>query len=70
MKSSIRSTESASRSDECASRRGEKKVSNEGYFMGNDRFFAMTFAGAYPHYLAKAEKKGRIKDEVDELFAG
>jgi hypothetical protein len=22
----------------------------------------------YPHYLAKAEKKGRTKAEVDELF--
>ena len=33
-----------------------------------DRVFKMTFAGVYPHYLAKAEKKGRTKDEVDQVI--
>lgn len=28
----------------------------------------MSFAGVYPHYLAKAEKKGRTKAEVDEII--
>jgi hypothetical protein len=28
----------------------------------------MTFASVYPHYLAKAEKKGRTKAEVDEVI--
>jgi len=28
----------------------------------------MSFAGVYPHYVAKAEKKGRTKDEVDECI--
>lgn len=28
----------------------------------------MSFAGVYPHYLAKAEKKGRTKSEVDEII--
>ena len=36
--------------------------------MANDRVFAMSFAGVYPHYVTKAEKKGRKKDEVDEVI--
>lgn len=28
----------------------------------------MSFAGVYPHYVAKAEKKGRTRDEVDECI--
>ena len=36
--------------------------------MPNDRVFAMSFAGVYPHYVAKAEKKGRTREEVDEVI--
>ena len=36
--------------------------------MANDRVFRMSFAGVYPHYLLKAEKKGRKKKEVDEVI--
>ncbi|GAB3324735.1 DUF2200 domain-containing protein [Larkinella ripae] len=28
----------------------------------------MSFASVYPHYLQKAEKKGRTKAEVDEII--
>ena len=28
----------------------------------------MSFARVYPHYVAKAEKKGRTKAEVDEII--
>ncbi|HNG56171.1 MAG TPA: DUF2200 domain-containing protein [Solirubrobacterales bacterium] len=28
----------------------------------------MSFGSVYPHYVAKAEKKGRSKDEVDEII--
>ena len=28
----------------------------------------MSFAGVYPHYIAKAEKKNRTKAEVDEII--
>lgn len=28
----------------------------------------MSFAGVYPHYINKAEKKGRTKAEVDEII--
>lgn len=33
-----------------------------------ERVFAMTFASVYPHYVAKAEKKGRTKAEVDQII--
>jgi len=28
----------------------------------------MTFASVYPHYIAKAERKGRTKEEVDTII--
>ena len=28
----------------------------------------MSFAGVYPHYLKKAETKGRTKEELDEVI--
>ena len=34
----------------------------------NSRVFKMSFAGVYPHYVRKAEKKGRTKAEVDEII--
>jgi len=30
--------------------------------------YAMSFASVYPHYVAKAEKKGRTRKEVDEVI--
>ena len=30
--------------------------------------FKMSFASVYPHYIAKAEKKGRTADEVNEII--
>lgn len=32
------------------------------------RVYKMSFAGVYPHYIQKAEKKGRTKAEVDEII--
>lgn len=32
------------------------------------RVFAMSFASVYPLYVQKAEKKGRTKEEVDEVI--
>lgn len=34
----------------------------------NERVYKMSFAGVYPHYIQKAEKKGRTKAEVDEVI--
>lgn len=33
-----------------------------------ERIYRMSFASVYPHYLAKAEKKGRSKAEVDTII--
>ena len=32
------------------------------------RIYAVSFADVYPHYITKAEKKGRTKAEVDEVI--
>ncbi|SDD69115.1 DUF2200 domain-containing protein [Niabella drilacis] len=34
----------------------------------NARVYKMSFAGVYPHYIQKAEKKGRTKEEVDTVI--
>ena len=36
--------------------------------MDHSRVYKMSFAGVYPHYIAKAEKKGRTKEEVDIII--
>jgi hypothetical protein len=33
-----------------------------------ERILKMSFAGVYPHYITKAEKKGRTHAEVDEII--
>lgn len=35
--------------------------------MAKHRIYGVSFASVYPHYIAKAEKKGRTKAEVDEI---
>src|SRR5262245_33934882 len=32
------------------------------------KIYAMSFASVYPHYVAKAQRKGRTKTEVDEII--
>lgn len=36
--------------------------------MNNDRLYKMSFARVYPLYLAKVERKGHTKVEVDEII--
>jgi hypothetical protein len=36
--------------------------------MDKHRIYAMSFASVYPLYVAKAEKKGRTKKEVDDII--
>ena len=36
--------------------------------MSKHRIYTSSVASVYPHYLAKAEKKGRTKAEVDEII--
>ena len=36
--------------------------------MENSRVYKMSFASVYPHYIQKAEKKGRTQEEVDTII--
>ena len=36
--------------------------------MARHRIYTMSVASVYPHYVAKAEKKGRTKAEVDAII--
>ena len=37
--------------------------------MAKHRIYTTSFAAVYPHYVAKAEKKGRTKAEVDHIIS-
>ena len=37
--------------------------------MAGHRIYTTSFASVYPHYVAKAERKGRTKAQVDEIIA-
>src|SRR5690606_22234970 len=45
-----------------------KPCGKRGAIMAKPRIYTMSFANVYPAYVAKAEKKGRTKDEVDEII--
>ncbi|MCB0373348.1 MAG: DUF2200 domain-containing protein [Muricauda sp.] len=36
--------------------------------MDKHRIFTTSFASVYPHYITKAEKKGRTKEDVDTII--
>lgn len=36
--------------------------------MSKHKIYTMKFSSVYPHYITKAEKKGRTKEEVDEII--
>ncbi|MFN8398172.1 MAG: DUF2200 domain-containing protein [Bacteroidia bacterium] len=36
--------------------------------MDNSRVYKMAFSGVYPHYITKVEKKGRTRQELDEVI--
>src|SRR5699024_5156679 len=38
------------------------------YGMEKHKMYTMSVAKVYPHYVTKAEKKGRTKSEVDEII--
>ncbi len=53
----------------------QKNVSESNLYAGRSamaetkhRIYSMPFSKVYPHYIAKAEKKGRTKAEVDEII--
>jgi hypothetical protein len=37
--------------------------------MQKHRIYTMSFASVYPHYITKAEKKGRTRAEVDQVIS-
>lgn len=47
-----------------------REAANRGNLDGieQNRIYKMVFAGVYPHYVAKVEKKGRTKAELDEVI--
>jgi hypothetical protein len=44
-------------------------IEAEGRTLAKHRIYTTSFASVYPHYVAKAEKKGRTKAEVDAIIA-
>jgi len=36
--------------------------------MNNEKIYHMAFADLYPFYIAKAERKGRTKEEVNQII--
>jgi hypothetical protein len=36
--------------------------------LSKHKIYTMSFASVYPHYVNKAERKGRTKTEVDEII--
>ncbi len=44
-------------------------ATQEGVTLNEQRVFAMQFAKVYPLYLQKAERKGRTKEEVDQVIS-
>lgn len=36
--------------------------------MAKHRIFGMSFASVYPHYVTKAERKARTKEEVNQII--
>jgi hypothetical protein len=41
---------------------------SRGWTMTKHRIYTTSFASVYPHYVAKAEKNGRSRSEVDEII--
>jgi hypothetical protein len=44
------------------------KVTKGVSVMEKHRIYTMSFASVYPHYITKAEKKGRTKAELDQII--
>jgi len=53
------------RFEEIATRQKEQNGARK---MAKHRIYTTSFASVYPHYVAKAEKKGRTKAEVDRII--
>ena len=49
-------------------RQTERDVTGQPEPVKKHRIFTTSFASVYPHYVQKAEKKGRTRQEVDEVI--
>jgi hypothetical protein len=49
-------------------RRGRRRETEEGHAVAGHRIFTTSFASIYPLYLAKVERKGRTRAELDEVI--
>lgn len=45
-----------------------KRIQEQENIMIKPRIYTISIASVYPLYIAKAQKKGRTKDEVDEII--
>jgi len=45
-----------------------KRIKSGGLLITKHKIYTMSFASVYPHYINKAERKGRTKAEVDEII--
>ncbi len=51
-----------------ASYYNEENNSKGVWILSKHKIYTMSFASVYPHYVNKAERKGRSKAEVDEII--
>ena len=51
-----------------AKRASKSKATAKAGAPAKHRVYTISVASVYPHYLTKAEKKGRTKDEVDQII--
>ena len=56
------------REREYAGKQGCRKYGGEVYFMGNEKIYEMDFSKVYHLLVNKAERKGRTRQEVDEVI--
>lgn len=49
---------------------GAAEINREVYYMGNEKIYQMDFSKVYGLLVQKAERKGRTRQEVDELARG
>ena len=52
----------------CVHATEEERMASRTTADGRPWIFTQSFASVYPHYVEKAEKKGRTKDEVDQII--
>ena len=52
----------------CCDKGNHRDIEIGGIMNNNHRIYTTSVASVYPHYVAKAERKGRTRAEVDEII--